>query len=84
MFERLNEAGYLVAKSNSLDWQMHESNKEVLISRGNSEEKKMIKYLDEGTNYIIIRDFKDEKGKEFTIIVKDEDKYFFVTEEKYK
>lgn len=80
MKEKLIEKGYIVNDSNGLDWVMHKSNKEVKVSGIGAKLNNMFDYIPDGKEYMVIRDFRDDKEYEFSIILKDEDDYLFITD----
>lgn len=80
MIEELKNKGYIVNEATGLDWSYHKGNKEVHVAGQGSVLNEMAKSIPSGVEYMIIRDFKDEKEYEFSVIVKEDDKYYFVTD----
>ena len=81
MKELFENKGYIVNDAVGLDWSYHKGTKEVQVAGKGKALNESVNILPEGTEYMVVRDFKDDKEYEFSIIVKDtDDKYFFVTD----
>lgn len=82
MKEKLVEQGYIVNDSDGITWIMHTNVAKPQKIGKRKPTDKLLKQLNEGSEYIVIRDYQDEKEREFSVIVKDEDKYYFITDDK--
>lgn len=80
MKEKLLENNYIVNSATGMDWNLHRGRTEVLTAGKDKILNEMSKLIPEGTEYMIIKDTKTDKEYEYSIIVKSEDKYFFVTD----
>lgn len=69
--------GCIVNEASGTDWYMHKQTKE--IKKGGAG-RKILKLLPKESQYMIISEIKSDKESEFSIIVKHEDKYYFITE----
>lgn len=78
---KLQEKGYIVNDADGLDWAMHQDTKKVLITDGSVDVNKMFKYIPKNKEYMIVRNYyKDDKEYEFSIILKDKENYYFITD----
>ena len=80
MKDKLLKEGYIVNESNGLDWEMHKDTKDVLKTVKTNDANTMFKYIPEDKEYMVIRNYKSDNEYEYSIIVKDEDEYYFVTD----
>jgi len=80
MIEELKNRGYIVNEATGLDWSYHKGNKEVHVAGKGSVLNEMAELFPNDTEYMIIRDYKDDNEYEFSVIVKEDDKYYFVTD----
>lgn len=77
----LEEKGFIVTKAAGTDWYMHKDTKTVKNTSNGEVLNEMFKYLPEDKEYMVIRDYKrDENEYEFSIILKDGNKYYFITD----
>lgn len=74
---------YIVNESDSMDWAMYSSTFPIQKA-DKSSGRDMINRLNEGTEYMIIKDYESDKESELSIIVKDRDDYYFVTDAQNK
>lgn len=74
------EKNYIVTDATGADWFMHKQTKEVY--KGKQSINELTKLINDNDEYMIVRDYKDEKECEFSILVKHEDDYYFVTNTK--
>ena len=81
MIEKLQSKGYIINESNGLDWLMHKDTKEVRTTGKGEVLNEMFKVIPKNKEYMVVQDYKDDKGYEFSIIIKDEDKIYFVTDD---
>ena len=59
---------------------MHKDTKDVFKTSKTDKSNKMFKYIPEEKEYMVIRNHVDDNEYEFSIIVKDENEYYFVTD----
>lgn len=80
MKEKLLKEGYIVNESNGLDWEMHKDTKDVMKTSKLDKSNEMFKYIPEDKEYMIVRNFSNNNEYEFSIILKDEGEYYFITD----
>lgn len=73
---------YILNESNVHDWMMHKSTKPIQVVGKVDAEDELVNDLPKDTEYIVIRNYKDDKEKEFSVIAKLDEKYYFVTNTK--
>lgn len=81
MKEKLINKGYILNEATGLDWEMHKETKEINVTGKGPVLNEMFKVIPKGKEYMIIQDSKSDKEYEFSIIIKDEDKIYFVTDD---
>lgn len=76
------EKKYILNEADSMDWIMHKSTKPIHLVGKVDAEDELINDLPKNAEYIVINNRKDDKEKEFSVIMKLEEKYYFVTNAK--
>lgn len=77
----LENENYIIGRANEADWKMHKDRHATLTESEtvSSNVKDMIEQLDKETEYMIIRDYEDDKEFEASLIIHCDGKYYFVT-----
>ena len=79
--KELEKRGYIITDADGLDWAMHQDTKQVLKTDKSNDQNSMFKYLPRNKEYMVVRNYyKDDKEYEFSIILKDKDCYYFITD----
>lgn len=73
------EGKYILNEAVVDDWVMHKSTKPIHVVGKVDAEDELVNELPKGTEFIVIRNYKSDKEKEFSVIAKNKDKYYFVT-----
>ena len=74
------EKDLIRGEANEMDWIMHSSVKEILKESNTEKNNAVLKALKEGSEYMVIRDYKNSDEYEYSVIEKCNNEYRFITD----
>lgn len=70
----------IINEANEMDWIMHSSVKDIYKQESADKKNPALKELKEGAEYMVVRDYKNGKEHEFSVIEKYNNEYRFITD----
>ena len=74
------EKEFIIGPATEMDWVMHKETKPIHKIDEETRDKDILKALNEGAEYMVVRDYKNEDEFEISIIEKSNGKYRFITD----
>jgi hypothetical protein len=77
----INSKDFIVTETDIQTWNMHSATKSIQIKgKSDYDKRSILTKVPDDREFIVVRDYSDENEYEFSILIKYDKKYYFITD----